>query len=440
MKVTIIGTGYVGLVSGTCLAEFGFQVTCVDKIAEKIDKLNNSIMPIFEPGLKDLVVKNVAQGRLYFTKNLAKAVGLSDIILIAVGTPTGYSTGSADLRYVFEAAQEIAPLLQGYTVIVTKSTVPVGTTRQVRDTIRVAAPKADFDVASNPEFLREGAAIADFMNPERVVIGVESDRAKERMHTLYSSLSQREIPLVFTNFETAELSKYASNTFLATKIEFINQIADLAEVCGADVQHIAHIMGLDARIGKAFLQPGPGFGGSCFPKDTRALAAFAHERHVSVPLIDAVDSSNEARKKAMAKKIIAACGGSVRGKKLAILGLTFKANTDDMRESASLIILPILKEAGAVLSAFDPEADITQNIEFAGVERVPDIVTACQGADAIVILTEWDIFKALPFEKLAEVVKERLLIDLRNLYELDNVTKAKFSYVSLGRPTVQPKY
>ncbi|MDR2416976.1 MAG: UDP-glucose/GDP-mannose dehydrogenase family protein [Holosporales bacterium] len=435
MRVAIIGTGYVGLVSGACFSEFGFQVTCVDKNADKIRALSKGNIPIFEPGLEELVAKNTTQERLFFTQDLTSAVETADVVFIAVGTPTQHDTGNADLSYVFEAARELAPALKGFTVIVTKSTVPVGTTRKVQETIREAAPQADFDMASNPEFLREGTAIADFMRPDRIVVGVESTRAQEMMRTLYAHLAQHHVPVVFTNFETSELSKYASNTFLAMKIAFINQMADVAEACGADIQHVSRIMGLDARIGTAFLQPGPGFGGSCFPKDTRALAAFAHTHQVPVSLIDMIDASNEARKKAMADKIIAACDCSVRGKKLAILGLTFKSNTDDMRESSSLVILPLLQKAGARLTAFDPKVQATSYPQLQGVEVALDIPSACHGAEAIVILTEWEIFRSLPFESLKEIVQERRLIDLRNLYTPDSVAHAGFRYVSLGRPT-----
>ncbi|MDR1910262.1 MAG: UDP-glucose/GDP-mannose dehydrogenase family protein, partial [Holosporales bacterium] len=340
MNITIIGTGYVGLVSGTCLAEAGLQVTCVDKNVEKIKTLTQGIVPIFEPGLEELITKNVKAKRLSFTQDLALAVEMADVVFIAVGTPTKPNTDNADLSAVFEAARTLAPALRGFTVVVTKSTVPVGTTQEIHAVIQAAAPHADFDMASNPEFLREGTAVHDFMHPDRIVVGVKSSRAQEVMQTLYAPFAQRQVPIVFTDFETSELSKYASNTFLAMKIAFINQIADIAEVCGADVQHVARIMGLDHRIGAAFLQPGPGVGGSCFPKDTCALIAFAHDHHVPVPLIDTISASNDARKRAMTDKIIAACDGSVLGKKLAILGLTFKANTDDMRASASLEILP----------------------------------------------------------------------------------------------------
>jgi UDPglucose 6-dehydrogenase len=433
MKVAIIGTGYVGLVSGACFSELGWEVVCFDKDTGKIDALNAGRIPIFEPGLEDLVGKNKEKGRLRFTHERAVAIKGADVIFIAVGTPTRPGAQNADLSFVFEAAREMAPDIKEGVVIVTKSTVPVGTTRQVYETI-CSLTETSFHTASNPEFLREGGAIADFMHPDRIVVGTASPYAQSVMEALYAPLVKQGASLFLTQVETAELIKYASNTFLAMKISFINQVADLAEACGADVQLIAEAMGLDRRIGPSFLHPGPGFGGSCFPKDTRALAAFAHEQGVPAPLIDAVDTFNEARKRAMVTKIVKACGGTVRGKKLAILGITFKANTDDIRESASLVILPALREAGASLAVFDPEAKASSLPELSGIRDASDVVTACHQADAIVILTEWDLFKTLPFREIVRVVAHPLLIDLRNLYTPDVVEKAGFSYVSLGRP------
>ncbi|MDR1266885.1 MAG: UDP-glucose/GDP-mannose dehydrogenase family protein [Holosporales bacterium] len=438
MKVAVVGTGYVGLVSGACFAELGQDVTCIDNDTNKICQLKNGKIPIFEPGLKELVDKNVQCGCLHFSEDRASAVRNADIVFIAVGTPTRVGGREADLSYVFGAAQELAREIKEGAVVVTKSTVPVGTTRRVYDVIR-SETQTRFHTVSNPEFLREGAAIADFMHPDRIVVGSASDEARSVMQTLYAPLVAQGASLFLTHIETAELIKYASNTFLAMKIAFINQIADISEACGADVAQVAQAMGLDTRIGPAFFEAGPGFGGSCFPKDTRALAAFAHERGVPVPLIDAIDTFNEARKRSMAGRVIQACGGSVHGKQFAILGATFKANTDDMRESASLALVPALREAGAQLRAFDPGVRLASLAAFDGVEEASDALAACSGADAAIIVTEWDIFKNLPLEELGKKMRKRLLIDFRNLYEPAVVAKAGFSYISLGRPAAHPE-
>jgi UDPglucose 6-dehydrogenase len=434
MRIAMIGTGYVGLVSGACFSEFGWDVTCVDRDAAKIARLEEGEMPIFEPGLDALVERNRESGRLAFSTDLATAVRMADAVFIAVGTPSRRGDGHADLSYVFDAAREIAAALDGYTVVVTKSTVPVGTGRAVRHIIEEAAPEATFDMASNPEFLREGSAIEDFMRPDRVVIGCGSDRAARLLRQLYRPLYINETPILETTLETAELIKYAANSFLATKITFINEIADLCDKVGANVQTVARGMGLDGRIGSKFLHAGPGYGGACFPKDTQALARTAREAGAPLSIVEAVIEANSARKRAMADRIVAACGGDVEGKTIALLGLTFKPNTDDMRDSPSLDIVPALQAAGATVRAHDPEgmeaaAALLENVEFAD-----GPYEAMQGADAAVIVTEWNQFRALDPGRMMKTLRSPVLVDLRNVYEPATMREAGFTYVSIGRP------
>ena len=434
MRIVMVGTGYVGLVTGACFSEFGVDVTCVDKDAAKIDRLNNGGIPIFEPGLDKLVETNVKAGRLHFTTDLAKAVPGADAVFIAVGTPSRRGDGHADLSYVYAAAEEIGRALTGYAVVVTKSTVPVGTGREVARRIKAVRPDAQFDVASNPEFLREGAAIGDFMRPDRVVIGTESERARETMRQLYRPLYLIETPIVFTSLETSELIKYAANTFLAAKITFINEIADLCEKVGADVHDVAKGIGLDGRIGKKFLHPGPGYGGSCFPKDTLALVKTAQDHGAPLRIIETVVDINDKRKKAMAERVVKACGGSVAGKKIAVLGLTFKPNTDDMRDSPSLDILPALQAAGAKVVAYDPEGMHEARQMLPGVEMAKDAYAAMDGADCAVIVTEWNEFRALQLDRVKKLLKKPVLVDLRNCYAPADMKAAGFDYTSIGRP------
>lgn len=433
MNIAMIGSGYVGLVSGTCFAEFGFNVTCVDKDLSKIDLLKKGVMPIYEPGLDALVMKNQAAKRLHFTTDLKEAVEKAEIIFIAVGTPTRRGGGHADLSYVFAAAEEIASVMNGYKVIATKSTVPVGTGRQIQQCIQKVNPRAEFDVVSNPEFLREGSAIEDFMRPDRVVLGVESERAESLMRELYRPLFLLETPIVATSLETSELIKYASNAFLATKIAFINELADFCEIAGADVQAVAKGMGLDKRIGGKFLHAGPGYGGSCFPKDTAALAKTAEDLKCNLSIVNTVIESNACRKQSMIKKIIHALDGSVAHKTIAVLGLTFKPNTDDMRESPSLDIIPGLQKAGAVIQAYDPEgmkeaAQHLKDVIFKG-----DAYEAMEGADAVVIITEWNAFRALDLNRAKSLLKTPKMIDLRNIYTTKEMQNAGFEYTSVGR-------
>lgn len=434
MKVTVIGVGYVGLVSGTCFSEFGFDVTCVDKDASKIEKLEQGIIPIYEPGLDALVAQNKEKKRLHFTTDLKASVEKADVVFIAVGTPSRRGDGHADLSYVFAAAEEIAQVLQGYTVIVTKSTVPVGTGRKVKELIQKANPKAEFDVVSNPEFLREGSAIEDFMRPDRVVIGSGSERATEKMRQLYRPLSLLETPLVVTTLESSELIKYASNAFLATKITFINEMADLCEKCGADVQAVSKGMGLDRRIGSKFLHAGPGYGGSCFPKDTLALVHTAQDFDCEVSLVEAVVASNTSRKQAMAQKVIQAYGGSIQGKRLGVLGVTFKPNTDDMREAPSLDIIPALQQAGADIRVFDPQGEKEGRDLLPQVSWFKNPYAALDGCAAAIILTEWNEFRALDLTKVKTLLESPLIIDLRNIYAPKEMVDAGFNYYSVGRP------
>lgn len=436
MKITMIGAGYVGLVSGVCFADFGHDVVCLDKDGSKIDALMQGRIPIFEPGLDHLVASNVASGRLSFTTDLVAAVAESDVIFIAVGTPSRRGDGHADLSYVYAAAREIAENLKGFTVIVTKSTVPVGTGDEVERIIRETNPSADFAVVSNPEFLREGAAIEDFKRPDRIVIGIADDdaRARDVMTEVYRPLYLNQSPLVFTSRRTSELIKYAGNAFLAMKITFINEMADLCEKVGANVQDVARGIGLDGRIGSKFLHAGPGYGGSCFPKDTLALVKTAQDHDAPVRLVETTVAINDNRKRAMGRKVIAAAGGDVRGHKIAILGLTFKPNTDDMRDSPAIAVVQTLQDAGAEIVGYDPEGmenarKVIDDIDYAG-----DPYEAAKGADALVIVTEWNEFRALDFRRLKTLMKTPVLVDLRNIYRQDEVTKHGFAYSSIGRP------
>ena len=439
MRIAVIGTGYVGLVSGACFSEFGVSVTCVDTDAAKIARLRRGEMPIWEPGLDALVAANAAAGRLSFTTELAPAVDGADAVFIAVGTPSRRGDGHADLSYVFAAAKEIGRALAetrtgDYTVVVTKSTVPVGTGREVAAILSRVCPPARFDVASNPEFLREGSAIGDFMRPDRVVIGTNSEPARAVMRQLYRPLFLIETPMLFTDIETAELIKYAANAFLATKITFINEIADLCERVGADVQDVARGIGLDGRIGRKFLHAGPGFGGSCFPKDCTALVRTAREAEAELSIVETVLQVNEERKARMADRIAAACGGTVAGKTIAVLGLTFKPNTDDMRDAPSLSILPRLLAAGATIRAFDPEGVAEAKKLLPELVYCRDAYAAMEGADLLVLLTEWNEFRALDLARVAQLLTTPLVIDLRNIYEPAEMAAAGLSYVSVGRP------
>ena len=434
MKIAMIGTGYVGLVSGVCFSDFGHDVICVDKNAEKIAQLQAGQVPIFEPGLADLMAKNVHAGRLSFMLDLAQAVAGADAVFIAVGTPTRRGDGHADLTYVMEAAAEIGAALTGYTVVVTKSTVPVGTNRKVAEAVRVANPQAAFDVASNPEFLREGAAIDDFMRPDRVVVGVESDAARKVLSDVYRPLFLRDFPVVFTGLESAEMIKYAANAFLATKITFINEIAALCEKVGADIKDVSKGMGLDGRIGNKFLHAGPGYGGSCFPKDTKALARIGQEHAVPMQITETVIKVNEEIKRRMLDKIIDLCDGSVNGKTIGVLGVTFKPNTDDMRDAPSLTIRPALIGAGAKVRVADPQGKREGEALLPGVAWCDNAYQATQGADAVVILTEWNEFRALDLARMAAKMASPRMADLRNIYAPQAVLQAGFSrYLGVGR-------
>lgn len=434
MKVSMIGSGYVGLVSGTCFAEFGANVVCIDKDKAKITALENGKIPIYEPGLDQLVADNVKAGRLTFSTSYEDHIKDSDLVFIAVGTPTRRGDGHADLSYVYAAAEEIAGYLEGYTVIVDKSTVPVGTARNVLRIIKEANPNADFDVASNPEFLREGAAISDFMRPDRVVIGVESERAEQLLRALYRPLNLIEAPILKTGLESAELIKYASNAFLATKISFINEISVLCEEVGADVHAVARGMGLDGRIGKKFLHPGPGYGGSCFPKDTQALVRIAQENGVSSRIVETVIEVNGAQKARMIKKIRSALGGNESGKTIAVLGLTFKPETDDMRDSPSLAILPKLIENGCKVNAHDPQGmEEAKGLLPPGINYFEDIYDTLDGVDAVVLMTEWNEYRNLDMAELKKRMKGNAFADLRNVYEPEVMKELGFNYVCVGR-------
>lgn len=435
MRITMIGTGYVGLVTGTCFAEFGHHVTCVDKIRDKIDKLKQGDIPIYEPGLDGLVAKNSTEGRLRFTTELGEAVSSAEAVFIAVGTPSSRrGDGYADLSYIYDATKEIASYLENYTVIIDKSTVPVGTARQVARIIKEVNPEADFDVASNPEFLREGAAIRDFMRPDRVVIGVESDRAEAVLRNIYQPLYLQETPIVKTGIETAELTKYAANAFLAAKISFINEIALLCDAIGADVVDLAKGIGMDGRIGSKFLHPGPGYGGSCFPKDTLALMRIAQENGESLRVVEAAIEANGAQKAKMVKKIRDMLGGSEAGKTIAVLGLTFKPETDDMRDSPSITIIPALIEKGAHIRAHDPQGiKEAQELLPEDIIYSEDSYDACTGADAVILMTEWNQYRALDLDRLGSVMKQKIFIDLRNVYQPDLLKEKGFHYIGVGR-------
>ena len=434
MHIAMIGTGYVGLVSGACFAEFGLDVVCVDKDQAKIDLLLEGRIPIYEPGLDELVMRHKAGGRLRFTTDLAAAVDGVDAVFIAVGTPTRRGDGHADLTYVFSAAEEIAEALTGPTVVVTKSTVPVGTGRKLQQIFAERRPDLEVEIASNPEFLREGSAIEDFMHPDRVVCGVEGQRSREALAQAYRPLNLIETPILFTTLETAELIKYATNSFLATKITFINEMADLCEKVGADVQQVAKGMGLDGRIGRKFLHAGPGFGGSCFPKDTLALIRTGELHDSPLRIVETVVGVNDGRKRRMVKKVVEALGGSVAGKTIAVLGVTFKPNTDDMRESPSLVILPALKAEGATIRAFDPEGMGEARRLLPEVVWCDDPYHALDGADAMVILTEWNLFRGLDLDRARELMREPRIVDLRNIFDPAQVSRAGFTYSGIGRP------
>ena len=436
MRIAMIGTGYVGLVSGACLSEFGHEVICVDKDQTKITALEAGQIPIFEPGLDEVVAANVKAGRLSFTSDLTKAVPGADAVFIAVGTPSRRGDGHADLTYVFAAAEEIAASLNGYAVVVTKSTVPVGTGRKVEEIIRKKRPDADFDVASNPEFLREGSAIGDFRRPDRVVVGCDTERAKKVMREVYRPLYLNETPILFVSRESSELIKYAANAFLATKITFINEMADLCEKLGADVQDVARGIGLDGRIGNKFLHAGPGFGGSCFPKDTLALLKTSQDAGAPTQIVSAVVKVNDERKLAMAEKIERAFGG-VSGKTIAVLGLTFKPNTDDMRDAPSLVIVPHLQKKGARIRAYDPEGT-SEAKKHLDIDYCADVNEALSGADGVVILTEWNEFRALDFAKVKALLKTPLMVDLRNIYRPAQMAEEGFTYISVGRAAATP--
>jgi UDPglucose 6-dehydrogenase len=433
MRVTMIGTGYVGLVSGACFADFGHEVVCVDTDAGKIERLEQGIMPIYEPGLEDLVSANVKAGRLSFATDLTDAVRAAEAVFIAVGTPARRGDGHADLSYVDQAARDIARVMDGFTVVVNKSTVPVGSGDRVEAIIREARPDGDFAVVSNPEFLREGAAIGDFKRPDRVVVGTEDERARAVMRELYRPLFLNETPILFSDRRTSELIKYAANAFLAVKIGYINEIADLCEQVGANVQEVARGIGLDNRIGRKFLNAGPGYGGSCFPKDTLALVKTATDAGAPVSIVEATIAANSARKKAMAERIIAACGGDVSGKTIAVLGVTFKPNTDDMRDAPSLDIIPALQAAGAIIKAHDPEGMHEAGPMLPGVQWCDGPYVAVEGADAVAIVTEWDQFRALDFKRIAGAMAAPVMIDLRNIYTPATMRDAGFTYQSIGR-------
>ncbi|GAK68630.1 UDP-glucose 6-dehydrogenase [Agrobacterium rubi TR3 = NBRC 13261] len=433
MRIVMIGSGYVGLVSGACFADFGHDVICVDKMPEKIEALKNGQIPIFEPGLDAIVASNAKAGRLCFTTDLKSAVADADAVFIAVGTPSRRGDGHADLAYVYAAAREIAAAVTGFTVIVTKSTVPVGTGDEVERIMREENPSADIAVVSNPEFLREGAAIDDFKRPDRIVVGLSDERARPVMTEVYRPLYLNQSPLLFTTRRTSELIKYAANAFLAMKITFINEMADLCEKVGADVQDVSRGIGLDGRIGGKFLHAGPGYGGSCFPKDTLALAKTAQDYDSPVRLIETTIAVNDTRKRAMGRKVIAAVGGDIRGKKVAVLGLTFKPNTDDMRDSPAIAVVQTLQDAGAKVTGYDPEGMVNARPLMEGIEYADGPYEAAQGADAVVIVTEWNQFRALDLDRLKSIMASPVLVDLRNIYRPDEVTAHGFTYAGIGR-------
>ena len=436
MRVAMIGAGYVGLVSGACFADFGHQVTCIDKDAARIAALKRGEIPIFEPGLAELVESNVRQGRLEFAAE-ASRIGEAEAIFIAVGTPSRRGDGHADLSFVYQAVREIAPLIKSTAVVITKSTVPVGTGDEIENILRQKRPDADIQVASNPEFLREGAAIQDFKHPDRIVVGSDDDRARKVLAEIYRPLYLNTPPIVFVSRRTAELIKYASNAFLATKITFINEIADLCEQVGADVQEVARGMGLDNRIGAKFLHAGPGFGGSCFPKDTSALIKTAHDHGVPLRLVETVSSVNEQRKRAMARKVVQALGGSVRGKTIAVLGLTFKPNTDDTRDSPAIPLITALHDLGAIVRGYDPAGMEQAKPLLSDVHYCRSAYSAAEGADAVVIATEWEQFRALDLTRLKGVMMQPVIVDLHNIYRADEMRRAAFRYIPIGRAGVE---
>lgn len=439
MRIAMIGAGYVGLVSGACFAEFGHEVTCVDTDLPKIAKLRKGEIPIYEPGLEDIVKRQVAANRLMFTDKIEDAAKGADAVFIAVGTPPRRFDRAADLSFVYQAARDIARVMDHYTVVITKSTVPVGTAREIERIMRETRPDGEFDVCSNPEFMREGAAIGDFMKPDRVVIGAESDRARDVMQAIYRPLYLNETPIVFTSLESAEITKYAANAFLATKITFINEIANLCEKVGADVQDVARAVGMDGRIGSKFLHPGPGYGGSCFPKDTEAFVRIGEMYGAPQHIVESVVKVNGERRREIARRVIAACGGVVRGKKIAILGVSFKPNTDDIREAPSLTVVPLLQEAGAMIAAFDPAAMEPGAEELPNVTWAQSAYDAAEGADALVILTEWHEFRALDLSRLETIMRTPVICDFRNIYKPDDIRKTGFHYISIGRPDVTPQ-
>ena len=436
MRIVVIGSGYVGLVSGACFADFGHDIVCVDKDAGKIERLNAGKIPIFEPGLDELVATNRAAGRLTFTTDLKGHMAGAEVVFLAVGTPSRRGDGHADLTYVYQAAKEVAEMAQGPLVVATKSTVPVGTGDEVERIVAKARPDLSLLVASNPEFLREGSAIEDFKRPDRIVIGANDQRARDAMAEVYRPLYLNQPPLLFTSRRTSELIKYAANAFLATKITFINEIADLCENVGANVQEVARGIGLDNRIGTKFLHAGPGYGGSCFPKDTLALIKTAQDYEAPMRIVEAVASVNDQRKRAMARKVITACGGSVRDKTIALLGLTFKPNTDDMREAPSLSIITALQDAGAIVRGFDPEGTEQARELLQNVELCDQAYTCLKGADAVVIVTEWNEFRALDMRRVKSLLKSPIVVDLRNIYRPEDMARLGFTYYSVGRPPV----
>jgi UDPglucose 6-dehydrogenase len=433
MRIVVVGTGYVGLVSGACFADFGHHVTCVDKDEAKIASLQRGEIPIFEPDLERVVQSNARAGRLVFTKELASVVGEAEAVFIAVGTPSRRGDGHADLSYVYAASREIAEAVKGFTVVITKSTVPVGTGDEVERIIRQVNPPADVLVVSNPEFLREGAAVRDFKHPDRIVVGTENERARKVMGEIYRPLYLNQAPIMYTGRRTAELIKYAANAFLATKITFINEMADLAEKVGANVQEVARGIGLDNRIGSKFLHAGPGFGGSCFPKDTRALIKTAQDYDAPLRIVEAVNAVNDTRKRAMARKVAAPFGGNLRNKIVAVLGLTFKPNTDDMREAPSIPLITALRDMGAAVRAFDPVGMEQARIEMPDIEYYEDPYSCANGADALVIVTEWEQFRALDLDRLKREMARPVVVDLRNIYSPDDLTNRGFLYQSVGR-------
>ena len=435
MKICMVGAGYVGLVSAACFSEFGWTVTCVDKDPQRLADLRAGKSPIYEPGLDDLVERNMRSGRLVFTNELGTAAAEADIVLLAVGTPMRRGDGYADLSYVFGAVEEMAPHLKGFTVIVTKSTVPVGTSREIERRLKALRPDAEFAICSNPEFLREGSAIQDFMHPDRVLVGVDDDRARELMGRLYKPLALRNAPVMFVGRESAELAKYAANSFLALKISFINEVADLCETLGADVQEVASAIGKDRRIGDKFLHPGPGYGGSCFPKDVSALIRTAREARSPLSIIEQVERVNHERKIAMTSRIEAACGGSVRGKTVAILGVTFKPNTDDMRDAPSLVIVPMLQERGATVRGYDPQGRKQGEPLLPGLVWCESALETADGADVLVVVTEWNEFRALDLKAAKEKMRGAAIVDLRNVFPPELAAAAGFSYAGIGKGT-----